>query len=334
MRYVTTRNQTQVYLPRQTLFRDRGDDGGLFLPQTWPDLSLKDLADLPFTGRIAHTLNRLLDTAISQWDVDFCVGRHPVGAREVGQKITLVRCWHNQQDAFSFLVRTLAARLRQEGEARATDWVEVAVRLAVLAAVFAEDADTSRDVAVPAGGLHGLMSAWYGRELGLPIGNIVLCCNENGHLWELLHRGQLRTDALSVATDTPEGDVAVPVGLERLVCAAGGPEAVEEYREAVRRGGVYAPGEELLQAMGRGIFVSVVSARRMEADLRGLYARGTLSGPYEALCHGGVMDYRAATGENRSCLIFSGRGPGLDRAVVERILAVSPERQINWEERE
>lgn len=333
MLYVTTRNQRDTYTPQQVLTRDRGRDGGLFLPERWPDLSLGSLSPLPFTGRIARVLNILLDGDISQWDVDFCVGRHPVSALDLSGKMTLLQCWHNQGGEFSYLVRTLASRLRQDGREIATDWMALAARIAVLGAVFGEDPGTQRDIAVPTGTLHGPVSAWYARQLGFPIGNIILCANENGQLWELLHRGQLRTDSVSVATRTPLGDVALPTGLERLICAAGGTREVENYLDTVRRGGVYAPEEELLCALRRGCFVSVVGQQRMEAELRGLYARGILLSPYDALCYAGVLDYRARTGENRPCLLLSARSPRLDREVVTDALGGGPE-QTDQEERE
>lgn len=334
MLYVTTRNQRDTYTPQQVLTRDRGSDGGLFLPQQWPELSLEALWKLPFTGRIARVLDILLDADISQWDVDFCVGRHPIVALDLPQKMTLLQCWHNQGREFAYLIRALASRLRRDGRAVATDWMELAARLAVLGAVFADDPGTVRDIAVTAGALYGPVSAWYARQLGFPVGNIILCTNENGQIWELFHRGQLRTDAVSVATRTPLGDVALPGGLEWLIWAAGGTREVENYLDTVRRGGVYAPEEELLHAMGRGCFVSVVSQQRMGAELRGLYARDILLSPYDALCHGGVLDYRARTGENRPCLLLSARSPFLDREAVEEALGATLPEPTDLEERE
>ena len=60
------------------------------------------------------------------------------------------------------------------------------------------------DISVVCGNFDLPMSAWYARAWGLPIGNIICCCNENGNLWNLIHHGQFRQDPVSVRTGTPE----------------------------------------------------------------------------------------------------------------------------------
>ena len=77
------------------------------------------------------------------------------------------------------------------------------------------------DIAVPSGNLSQLMAAWYARKMGLPVGTIVCCCNENNGLWKLLHKGELRTDLLAQHTHTPDCDETVPADLERLIYALG-----------------------------------------------------------------------------------------------------------------
>ena len=135
-------------------------------------------------------------------------------------------------------------------------------------------------------------------------------------MWELLHRGQLRTDGIAAQTALPLADVAVPVGLERLVYAEGGSREVSRYQEVLRQGGVYAPGEELLAQMAQGMAVSVVGRQRMEDTLRSIFACGTLLSPYDGLCHAGLLDHRTKTGSREWALIFSERSPKLDMAVM------------------
>lgn len=326
MEYVTTRNQRESYTAQQALQGDRGDCGGLFVPAQAPDYSrevLEELWALPFTARIAQVLNGLFDTAITQWDVDFCVGRHPIRLIPLPQKILLAQCWHNWEGSLSYLVRVLASRLRSDGKPVAGEWTEVAVRLALLLAILGEArqyVDFSQkekvDISTLSGEFFGPISAWYARSWGAPIGSIVCCCNENNQMWELLHRGQLRTDGVATQTALPLADVAVPVGLERLIYAAGGSGEVCRYQEILRQGGVYTPGEELLEQMARGMAVSVVGRQRMEDTLRSVRACGTLLSPYDGLCHAGLLDHRTKTGNRDWALILSERSPKLDLAVV------------------
>lgn len=313
MAFVTTRDHRESYTPQQALTRERGREGGSFLPLSFPHYGkqeLEALGALPFTARMAKVLNTLCDSTLTQWDVDFCVNRNPVRLVELPQKITLVQCWHNQEGTFSYMARALAARMRPDGEPIPTDWAQIAIRLAVLVALFADGRFPGKmDIAVTGGEFHGPASAWYAREMGLPIGQIILCCNENGGIWELFHRGQLRTDVVSVKTATPEADVVLPQGLERLIFACGGNREVERYLEALRLGKTYYPEEEVFARLREGFHVSVVGEQRMESAIRSVCATGTLLGPYDGLCHAGILDHRAGTGRNAPALILSARCP-------------------------
>lgn len=336
MLYVTTRNDRDAYTVHRVLREDRGPDGGLYLPFRMPVFSWEDLeemAGLPFNGRMAGILNRLFNTNLTQWNLDFCGGQMPVEMVQLPQRVLLAQCWQDRCRDLPFLVRSLAERLRQDGDPRPSDWVQIAVRIALLFAVFTEwikhgtvSREKPMDVAFLSGELTGPVSAWYARSWGLPIGNIILCCNENGQLWELFHRGQLRTDCIAVSTATPDGDVALPVGLERLVFAAGGCQEVARYLDAARRGGIYDPSEAVLEKLRRGLYVSVVGQQRMEAIIQGVYTNsGRLLSPYGALCYGGVLDYRVKTGESRPSMVFSEKSPGRDSKVVAAALGISPE---------
>lgn len=325
MEYVTTRDPREHYTAQQALTQDRGADGGLFLPLHFPRYGkqeLNALAQLPFTARIAQVLNTLCDAELTQWDVDFCVNRNPIRLVELPQKILLTQCWHNQEGTLDFMVRALAGRMRRDGEPIATDWAQVAVRLAILTALFADDrlpGGRNVDVAAVCGDFLEPVSAWYGRQMGLPIGDIVICCNENAGLWELFYRGQLRTDSLSRETATPEGDGNLPSGLERLIFAVGGKQEVYRYLQAQFLGRTYYPEEAVLPALVQGFAVSVVGKHRMEGAVRSVYACGTLLGPYDGLCHAGLLDYRAKAGHNSLALILSTRCPELDGAALTAV---------------
>ena len=124
-------------------------------------------------------------------------------------------------------------------------------------------------------------------------GNIICCCNENGNLWNLIHHGQFRTDTVSVPTGTPEADVTLPAGLERLIYACGGLAEVDIYLDACRRGGMYCPRDSVLSRLGEGLDVSVVSSRRMISTISGIRgSAGYLLSPYAALAYAGQMCIR------------------------------------------
>lgn len=212
-----------------------------------------------------------------------------------------------------------------------TGWAEVAVRIAVLAGIFGElnreGLKEKMDISVVSGDFSGPISAWYARSWGLPIGNIICCCNENNSLWDLLTHGQLRTDAVCIPTGLSQADVVVPEHLERLISRLGGEEEMEDYVGCCRRGGMYCPNEELLGKLREGLYASVVSSQRVERTIRGAYGtHGYLLSPASALAYGGLLDYRAKIGTLHPALVLTGESPLLESAFVAEAMGVSEEK--------
>ena len=231
------------------------------------------------------------------------------------------------------MVRNLSEKLSAGPESVRGDWAGIGVRIAVLFGVFGElmrdgiaGPEKKVDISVVSGDFSGPISAWYAREWGLPIGNIVCACNENGSIWDLFHHGQLRTDQVAVETSTPEADIVLPAGLERLIHGCGGLTEVEKYLDVCRRGGVYSPEERVFARLRRGMYVSVVSGERVRSTIPSVYGTSAhLLSPYGALAYAGLLDYRAGTGESRYALVLEEKSPGCDMDTVAEALGISRE---------
>lgn len=338
MLYVTTRSNQDVYTTNRALSEMRAPDGGLYLPFKMPAFSRGDflaLAEKPFSQRMADMLNLLFRARLTGWDIDFCVGRYPVRLKTMSHRIVICESWHNPGWTFDWMANRLAGHLRgrTEPDEGAGDWPLIGVRIAVLFGIFGEllkngeiGPEETVDVAVASGDLSGAMAVWYARSWGLPVGNIVICTNENAFLWDLLHRGEFRTGSVAAKTATPLCDRVLPRDLERLVCAAGGPLEVSRYLDICARGGVYGPNSGILDPMRQGVHVSVVSEKRMMSAIPNLYrSNGYISGSYTALCHSGLQDYRARTGESRPALVLSERSPGCDEKIVAAAMGITLE---------
>ncbi len=331
MLYVTTRSNWDAYTANRALCEDCGPDGGRYIPFKMPFFSPEDLsamAETSFGQRIADILNLLFGCKLTGWDVDFCVGRYPVRLTSLSHRIQFAECWHNPQRDFTWMAQKLLARIRKQ-EVADSDWGLLAVRIAALFGIFPEvqkDNWERVDIAVPAGDLSAVMAAWYARQWGLPIGNIVISTNENTALWDLLHRGELRTNQTPRHTVAPECDCVLSRDLERLLYACGGAQEVEHYLLACASGGVYCPGDKTLAALGQGIHVSVVGSSRILSAIPNVYkTHSYLCGPYAALCYSGLLDYRTRTGEYHHALILCERSPGSDGETVAAAMGISTE---------
>lgn len=337
MLYVTTRNSKDAYTAHRALCEKRGPDGGVYVPFRKPNFTEADieaLAGKPFNACVAEVIDLLFNTRLSRWDVDFCVGRYPVRLHTMSHRIIIGECWHNPEWDISYMVCNLANRIRVKGNAGDLgDWPEIGVRIAILFGIFGElqragvaSLQTPVDVSVLSGDFAAPMAAWYARSWGLPIGNIVCCCNENSSVWELFHHGEFRTGSIAVKTAVPDADVAVPVSLERLLHACGGYAETHKYVEACRRGGVYRPNDVILSRLRGGMDVSVVSGKRTESAIINVYrTHSYLMGPYTAMAYTGLLDYRARTGESRYSLVLAEKNPSRDLTVVSGAMGVPAE---------
>lgn len=322
MLYVTTRTKDDAFTAARSMNLDRGPDGGLFIPFHLPVFARQDITALgekSFGQNVADILNLFFSTKLSGSDVDMAIGRMPVRHETMNFRIIVSELWHNADRRFSRVVEILAERIHPDGQiiGPPSNWVQTAVRIAVLFGVFGElqkagevRADSPVDIAVPTGDFSMPMASWYARKMGLPIGTIICGCNENRAVWELLHRGQMDTGVLAVSTNTPEDDYAIPPDLERLICESCGQEEAGSFFFSCGEGGTYAPSDVNCEAIRRGMFAAVVSKDRVSSIIPSVYRTNQyVFEPYAALAYGALADYRARKGLSNRALILCERDP-------------------------
>ncbi len=310
MLYLTTRSKDDAYTPRRALMENRSPDGGLFVPMQEPyfgDL-LQNLASNPFCENVAEVLNVLTGEHLSALDVEFAIGTEPYKLVDLDTRTIVGEMWHNFENNFRRTALNLKrALIGAEPEETTSDWLMISCRIAMLFGLFGKmnPADLV-DIAVPAGNFSAVMAVWYARSWGLPVGNIVICCNENNGLWSLFHQGEIRTDGTVIKTTTPSCDCVVPADLERLIYAVLGENEAKKFAEISARGKTYYLDEERFKQLKRGMYVSVVGTDRipiMKASMK--VTQNYDADLYTVLSYIGLMDYRAGTRSNPKALILA-----------------------------
>ncbi len=337
MLYITTRSKNDAYTAYRTLGIDRASDGGLFLPMQMPRYTpeqIDALKDRSFGQNLAFALNDLFNGRLDGWDVDFSIGRYPTRLVAMSHRIAFAETWHNPDLDFRRVVRNLSSRLRGADQEiiPPTNWAWIAVRIATLFGIFGQllqgkvcDGEHPMDVAVPTGDFTAPMAVWYAREMGLPIANIICGCNSNGQTWELLHRGQLRTDGPAEATATARADFLVPPDLERLIYGTLGYGEVHCYLDCMAKGLPYSPPAGMLEDLRRGMYAGVVSDERMRSIIRSVYHTSAyIMDPYTALAYGSLQDYRNRYGISRGALVLCERNPIHEGTLVCAALGIDP----------
>lgn len=327
MLYVTTRNKYDTYTVYRANQSDRGPDGGLYLPFRFPKMEKADLlalAQQTFCQRLAQVLNQFFNARLTAWDVELCCGKNPAALVPISHRILVAETWHNHDLDYAMLEGRLAARIcgYEDTGRKPASWVGIAIRIAMLFAIYGEllcsedtRPDALIDIAVASGDFAAPMAAWYAREMGLPIGNII-CSQEDASVWNLLHQGEVRTDG------------QMPENLERLIFAVFGVEETLRYCEICEKGRIYTTRPGTLETLRRGMYATVSSQDRVNTLIPSVCRMaGYIMGPWTALAYSGLQDYRANTGENRLALLLSDRSPVRDSKTVAACMEMT-EREL------
>lgn len=336
MLYVTTRGKTEVYTPARTLQMDKGIDGGFFVPFRMPYLEpqeVMDLANNKPSQNIADLLNMIFGTKLTDWDVELTLGRNGFQMKELGHKLVVGELWHNRGGRFICSIRELARQVHPDGDiiGEPTDWVCMAVRIAVVIGMFTEllRSGTIRshetvNVAVCSGDFSQVMAVWYARKMGLPIGDIIIGCNENSAAWDLINRGEMNTYAAPRKTSTPDADYAIPPAMERLIHGACGHNEAMKLCWSMTEKETYIPEEVCWKAIKEGLFAAVISQVRLGIVIPSVYrSHQYVMDLYTALAYGALSDYRSRTGDGALTLLISENSPLSDAQAVADIMRIS-----------
>ena len=311
MLYVTTREKFDAFTAARAIHSDRGPAGGFYLPYRMPQFSGEELLAMKeksFGQNVAERLNQFFSTRFSGWDVEFCIGRYPIRVAPMGQKVLVAECWRNLDGSYGKMERQIAARICGCGtrEVKLTSWVRIGIRIAVLFGVFSElmrqeiaDPQQRIDIAVPADDFSMAMAAYYGRQMGLPVANIICGCADGSAAWNLIHNGQVRS-----------GDREPVAELERLIFSTLGREEALRFAQAMERGEGYTIAPEKRELLRQGVFAAVVSGERMESVIPNVFRTSRyIMEPDAAVSYAALMDHRAKTGESRCALLLADRNP-------------------------
>ncbi len=178
------------------------------------------------------------------------------------------------------------------GAVNSINWGRVAAQVVYyFAGYFAVTrGDTERvDFAVPSGNFGNILAGHVAREMGLPIGRLILATNENDVLDEFFRTGRYRprTSAQTHATSSPSMDISKASNFERFVYDAVGrdPAIVRDlWTRLAATGGFDLAGTPHWAGVERAGFVSGRSTHGDRiATIRDAHARyGIVIDPHTA----------------------------------------------------
>ncbi len=312
MLYITTRNNKDAYTVHRTLTENFAVDGGGYVPFQMPVLDsceLESFASKSFGESVATILNLFFTPKMTGWDVEFSIGRNPIKLLSLNGKITVAELFSNPEGNYSYFVKALYDHILQNNSraVHPTVWAEISIRIATLFGVWSEilkqgviSSQDLIDISLSANDYHTYIAAVYARKLGLPIGTMILSCDEGDPLWDLISRGEAKADIFGMGESATierllEATLGRPESLRYLVCR-------EEKKH-------YSLTEEDYMALKSDFFAATVGNTRIASTAGNIAKRdGHSLNRNVAQAYAGVEDFRARCGIGRHALLIAESG--------------------------
>lgn len=177
--------------------------------------------------------------------------------------------------------------------------------------------------AVPTGNFGNILSAYYARQMGLPIRKLICASNANNVLTEFIETGIYDRNRVFHATISPSMDILISSNLERLLYDASGrnDQVVQTLFAALQQTGKYAV-EPSLKAKINDLFAAgFCDDEQTKRTIGEVYAKHRyLCDPHTAVAVRVYQDYRDRTADQTPTVIVSTASPfKFSHSVLEAI---------------
>jgi threonine synthase len=183
-------------------------------------------------------------------------------------------------------------------------------------------------VCVPTGNFGNILSAYYAKLMGVPIGKLVCASNRNDVLTEFLRTGVYNRNRPFHTTMSPSMDILISSNLERLLfLLSGGNDAeVGSYMDSLASTGMYKVSDEMMAKIKELFWAGSCGEEGTSAAINEYYTKHDyLIDPHTAVAANVLGQYRAETGDGGKAVFASTASPYKFCGSVLRSIGVEPE---------
>ena len=167
------------------------------------------------------------------------------------------------------------------------------------------------NVCVPTGNFGNILAAYYAREMGLPIDQLICASNSNNVLTGFIREGVYDRNRKFYNTMSPSMDILISSNLERLLLALTQDTAeVKGYMEQLTETGRYQVSDRIrtkLQKRFKGYFCDDRETQRV---IRAMFEQnGYLIDTHTAVAFSALEQYRDETGDDTPAIVASTASP-------------------------
>ena len=167
------------------------------------------------------------------------------------------------------------------------------------------------NICVPTGNFGNILAAYYAREMGLPIDQLICASNSNNVLTDFIREGVYDRNRTFYNTMSPSMDILISSNLERLLYFLTQDTAeVRSYMTQLAETGRYQVSDRVrnkLQKRFKGYFCGDRETQRM---IRAMFDRyGYLIDTHTAVAFSALGQYRQETGDGTPAIVASTASP-------------------------
>ena len=171
--------------------------------------------------------------------------------------------------------------------------------------------DEKINVVVPTGNFGNILAAYYAKQMGIPIDQLICASNDNKVLYDFFKTGCYDKNRDFILTTSPSMDILISSNLERLIYKIAGNDASKDVTlmQALSKDGSYQITEEM-KAKLSDFYGNYASEAETANEIAKVYSdTGYVLDTHTAVASSVYGKYVAETGDTKKAVIASTASP-------------------------
>lgn len=167
--------------------------------------------------------------------------------------------------------------------------------------------DEKINIVVPTGNFGNILSAFYAKNMGLPVAKLICASNENKVLYDFFETGKYDKNREFILTSSPSMDILISSNLERLIYWAAGNDAKKnvEFMTALTKEGVYEITPQMQEKL-KDFYGNYASEEETAEAIRTLYEKtGYILDTHTAVASSVYGKYKAETKDEKTTTVIA-----------------------------
>ncbi|MGL6173543.1 MAG: threonine synthase [Cellulosilyticaceae bacterium] len=167
------------------------------------------------------------------------------------------------------------------------------------------------NVAVPTGNFGNILAAYYAKQMGLPIKQLICASNKNKVLFDFFKQGVYDINREFYTTNSPSMDILVSSNLERLLyyLADQNTETINQLMKTLKKEGRYTITPQMQEKI-QDFYGGFTNEKETQNAIKKIYQEeGYLIDPHTAVAYAAYEKYLEETGDDIPVIIVATASP-------------------------